>query len=479
VAAVVREALNETESDVLVFLPGAGEIHRVAGLLQSDCQTVRLFALHGTLPVDQQDAAIAPSPPGSRKVVLATSIAETSLTIEGVRVVVDAGLMRVPRFSPRTGMSRLETIRVSRASADQRRGRAGRVAPGICYRLWDAHEEHGLVPFNTPEILATDLAPLALDLAAAGVRDPRSLKWLDPPPEAPFAQARALLVELGALSRESRVASREMGGGTTEHGRRMAELPIHPRLAHMLLQGARLGEAAMAAELAALLGDRDILRRADGPTGGRAELPVDIGLRLDALRGTRVPDAAMDRAGAARARQEASVWIRTLRPVSPSLSDASRPTHSRTASPAAATPPAGFSSSTAAARAFPSTIRSRWRNGSWHSSWMMWAPTAECGSRRRSTRTMWQQSRRNARRLMRKSGGTQRPRVSSPGVSPAWVRSHSRSGRSPIPTRRSCGSHCSRESGRAASRRCRGASQAWRCGRGWPFSISPIQRGPM
>ena len=279
VAGLVREALDETEGDVLVFLPGAGEIHRVAEILRrTDEPTIRLYPLHGTLPSDQQDAAIAPSPRGTRKVVLATSIAETSLTIEGVRVVVDAGLMRVSRFSPRTGMSRLETIRVTRASADQRRGRAGRTAPGVCYRMWDAHEEHGLVPFNTPEILATDLAPLALDLAAAGVRDPLELAWLDPPPAAPFAQASLLLAELGALSRESRVAGREMAiGKITEHGRRMAELPTHPRLAHMLIEGARRGAREQAAELAALLGDRDILRRNDGRTEGRTEqLPVDI-----------------------------------------------------------------------------------------------------------------------------------------------------------------------------------------------------------
>ena len=184
VASVVHEALEDTEGDVLVFLPGAGEINRVAGLLRLSGPEVtrdppiRLFLLHGSLPAEQQDEAIAPSRPGTRKVVLATPIAETSLTIEGVRVVIDAGLTRVPRFSPRTGMGRLETIRVSRASADQRRGRAGRTAPGVCYRMWDAHEDRGLVPFNTPEILATDLAPLALDLAAAGVRDPKELAWL-------------------------------------------------------------------------------------------------------------------------------------------------------------------------------------------------------------------------------------------------------------------------------------------------------------
>jgi ATP-dependent helicase HrpB len=310
VAAVVHESLEETDGDILVFLPGAGEINRIADSVRlSDFPTTRLHRLHGTLPAEQQDQAIAPSPAGSRKIVLATSIAETSLTVEGVRVVVDAGLMRVPRFLPRTGMSRLETIRVTRASADQRRGRAGRTAPGVCYRMWDANEERGLVPFNTPEILATDLAPLALDLAAAGVRNPEELAWLDPPPAGALAQAQELLADLGAL-----------GPQITEHGKRMAALPTHPRLAHMLLEGARLGDLQTAAELAALLSDRDILRRkslpraerGDGMTGGRKELPVDILLRLEALRSVRSSEFEIDRNGLSRAREEASALKRLL-----------------------------------------------------------------------------------------------------------------------------------------------------------------------
>ncbi|HKP29580.1 MAG TPA: ATP-dependent helicase HrpB [Gemmatimonadales bacterium] len=312
VANMIHEALEETEGDILVFLPGAGEIERVAGSVRrSDSQTIRLFRLHGSLPAEQQDEAIAPSRPGTRKIVLATSIAETSLTIEGVRVVVDAGLMRVPRFSPRTGMSRLETIRVTRASADQRRGRAGRTAPGVCYRLWDANEERGLVPFNTPEILATDLAPLALDLAVAGVRDPLELAWLDPPPSGAYEQARALLTDLGALSHETRPRQ------ITAHGKRMAQLPTHPRLAHMLLEGARLGDAQTAADLAALLSDRDVLRRAGGQTDGRADLPVDVTVRLEALRGARIAGVELDPAGASRARQE-SAALKALLPAGPS-----------------------------------------------------------------------------------------------------------------------------------------------------------------
>ena len=312
VASVVHGALEDTEGDVLVFLPGAGEINRVAGLLRLSGPEVtrdppiRLFLLHGSLPAEQQDEAIAPSRPGTRKVVLATPIAETSLTIEGVRVVIDAGLTRVPRFSPRTGMGRLETIRVSRASADQRRGRAGRTAPGVCYRMWDAHEDRGLVPFNTPEILATDLAPLALDLAAAGVRDPKELAWLDAPPPAAFEQARDLLADLGAIGQQ-----------ITEHGKRMAGLPIHPRLAHMLLEGARLGGASTATDLAALLSDRDIVRRTGGKPGGRDNLPVDVTIRLDVLRGTRIPGVEIDAASSSRAKQESSS-LRALLPDVPS-----------------------------------------------------------------------------------------------------------------------------------------------------------------
>jgi ATP-dependent helicase HrpB len=222
-----------------------------------------------------------------------------------VRVVIDAGLMRVPRFSPRTGMSRLQTVRVTRASADQRRGRAGRTAPGVCYRLWSAPEEHGLVPFNTPEILVSDLAPLALDLAAAGVRHPEELRWLDPPPAPPWTQAVALLQWLGATDAE---------GGITTHGRRMAALPVHPRLAHMLLEARHLGLTGLAADLVALLADRDLARRADGPTGGRTVLPsVDIRLRIDALhRGRGVPGFEVDAGALRRAQAEAREWRKRL-----------------------------------------------------------------------------------------------------------------------------------------------------------------------
>ena len=304
VASVVREAIQSETGDVLVFLPGAAEIRRVAGMFEPSSlpASVRVIPLHGTLPLDQQDAAIAPSPPGRRKVVLATSIAETSLTIEGVRVVIDSGAMRVPRFSPRSGMTRLETVRVSRASADQRRGRAGRTGPGIAYRLWGEHEDAGLVPHSSPEMLEADLAPLALMLAEAGVTDPSELAWLDAPPVAAYAQARELLVQLEALDETFRI---------TPHGRRMAALPMHPRLAHMLL-AAPPELAALACDIAALIGERDVVRR-DGDFGD-----ADLRLRVELLRGRSgerdmIHGLAVDRDAVRRAREQAREWRSMIR----------------------------------------------------------------------------------------------------------------------------------------------------------------------
>ncbi|OPA79484.1 ATP-dependent helicase HrpB, partial [Paenibacillus selenitireducens] len=228
VAAAIMQAMQQDEGDALVFLPGAGEIRRTAALLDERLKgtgmQVRIAPLYGSLSQEEQDAAIAPSTTGERKVVLATSIAETSLTVEGVRIVIDSGWMRVPRFSPRTGMMRLETIRVSRASADQRRGRAGRVAPGVCYRLWTAEEDRHLAARTAPEMLEADLASLVLELAAWGA-EPDALRWLDAPPAPAVAQARELLRQLGAL---------DARGAVTAHGRSLAALPLHPRLAHML-----------------------------------------------------------------------------------------------------------------------------------------------------------------------------------------------------------------------------------------------------
>ena len=270
-ARTVRKALaREPEGDVLVFLPGAGEIRRTAALLGDVAADV--YPLFGSLPQDEQDRAIAPSESARRKVVLSTDIAETSLTIEGVRIVIDSGLMRVPRFSPRSGMTRLATIPVSRASADQRRGRAGRIGPGLCYRLWTELDHQHLRPHSPPEIAEADLAPLALELARWGARDPLDLRWMDPPPAAAFAQARDLLQHLGALDGD---------GGITDHGRDMAEIGLHPRLAHLILSGVTLGQGRLACEVAALLSERDIFRGAGGPPD------ADLRLRVQALHDLR------------------------------------------------------------------------------------------------------------------------------------------------------------------------------------------------
>src|SRR5262245_23318836 len=267
VASTVRRALAEEAGSALVFLPGVGEIRRVEERLDLGA-TVDVAPLYGDLSPADQDRAIAPSPEGRRKVVLATSIAETSLTIEGVRIVVDSGLMRVPRFSPRSGMTRLETVRVSQASADQRRGRAGRLEPGVCYRLWPEEAQRGLLPFTPPEILDADLAPLALELALWGA-DEAALPWLTPPPIASLATARALLADLGAL---------DSSGAITPHGRAMARLGQHPRLAHLVLKGRALGQGWIAALLAAILSERDFLRLPPGQRDVDLRHRVDIAL---------------------------------------------------------------------------------------------------------------------------------------------------------------------------------------------------------
>jgi len=272
VAETVMDALAEEEGDVLVFLPGAAEIRRTAERLEDRLPAdTTVHQLFGALPRAEQDRAIRPSPPGRRKVVLATSIAETSLTIEGVRVVVDSGRMRIPRFDPGTGMTRLETVRVTRDSADQRRGRAGRIEPGVCYRLWTEGEHRGLVPARAPEIADADLAPLALELATWGA-DPDDLGWLTEPPEAALAQARELLYELDAVDAD---------GVVTDHGRAMARIGAHPRLTHLLIRGREEGLGGLAADLAALLNNRDILR-------GKGRAPdADLRLRVEALHRAR------------------------------------------------------------------------------------------------------------------------------------------------------------------------------------------------
>jgi ATP-dependent helicase HrpB len=269
VADVVRRAIREETGDVLVFLPGQREIRRVESLLteRSLPDTVSVHALYGDAGAEQQEAALAPAPNGTRKVILSTSIAETSLTIDGVRVVVDSGLARSARFDPRRGMSGLVTIPVSRAVADQRRGRAGRQGPGACYRLWTERQHGMLQPYPVPEIMTTDLAPLALDLARWGAPRGESLRFIDPPPPAHLAQARELLENLDALDEQGRL---------TPHGRAMADLPVHPRLAHMILRSGERGLCALACDVAALLEDRDLLR-------GKANTDIDLAARWHAL----------------------------------------------------------------------------------------------------------------------------------------------------------------------------------------------------
>ncbi len=250
VAAATLRALREHQGSALVFLPGQGEItrtaERLAGRLPAD---IDLAPLYGQLTPAEQDRAIQPAPPGRRKVVLATSIAETSLTIEGIRIVIDSGFRRIPVYEPATGLTTLATARVSRAGADQRRGRAGRTEAGICIRLWNEGQTAALAPFETPEILAADLSGLMLDLAAWGVADPKALAFLDPPPAPAWAEAKALLTRLDAI---------DASGGLTSDGKALARLPLHPRLAHMVLAGAADGDAIGAAELAVMIGERGL-----------------------------------------------------------------------------------------------------------------------------------------------------------------------------------------------------------------------------
>jgi len=266
----VLRALREQTGDILAFLPGRGEIRRVCGLLEADsaCASVRLCPLYGDLPLADQQRAIQPDPQGRRKVVLATSIAETSLTIEGITAVVDAGWARLPRFEPRSGLSRLDTVRVAADSAEQRAGRAGRLSPGACYRLWSTATQQTLRPHRTPEILEADLAPLALELAQWGVSDAAELAWLDPPPAGALDQARELLADLEALDSQGRI---------TASGRQLAALPLHPRLAHLLQRGVDLGLGELACDVAALLEERDILRGEEGAGS-------DLTTRVEALK---------------------------------------------------------------------------------------------------------------------------------------------------------------------------------------------------
>lgn len=270
VAKAIRKAIYENQGDILAFLPGSGEIRRCAELLGAENLPVVLYPLYGDLSFKKQQEAILPHPEGRRKVVLATSIAETSLTIEGVSIVVDGGYSRVPRFDPRSGFTRLETIRVTRDAADQRAGRAGRLGPGICYRLWSQGSHGALVANRNPEILDADLAPLMLELAQWGISQISDLTWVTPPPAGAVSQAFELLEALGAVQ----------GSVITERGREMLRLPTHPRIGHMLIEASHAGQddegaLALATDIAAILEERDPLTKGAG---------ADLSLRVEVLR---------------------------------------------------------------------------------------------------------------------------------------------------------------------------------------------------
>ncbi len=287
VADAVSRALRADTGSLLVFLPGAAEIRRTETQLKERVAeaNVDIVTLFGALDAREQDRAISPAPAGRRKVVLATSIAETSLTIEGVRVVIDSGLARVPRYEPDVGLTRLETVRVSRAAADQRRGRAGRTEPGVCYRLWDEPQTGSLEPYTRPEILSADLSSFVLDLAQWGTADPTTLAFLDSPPAAALNEAKALLAELGAI---------DVAGRITEEGRKLRALPLPPRLARMVVDAGAEGASALAAAIAAVLTERGL--------GGD---DADLRHRLDQFRRDRSRRAEEARAMVKR-------WVDTL-----------------------------------------------------------------------------------------------------------------------------------------------------------------------
>ncbi len=282
-ARAIRGHLADARGGILAFLPGEAEIRRTEETLRESSlpAQVKVLPLYGAMALADQDAVLKPYADGTRKVVLATTIAETSLTIDGIDMVIDSGLKRAPRFDPATGMTALATVRVSQASADQRRGRAGRQGPGICVRLWPEQEMRALKVHDEPEILIADLAPLVLELANWGVSDPASLRFLDHPPQAAIAQARDLLTALDAIDAK---------GAVTTMGRLMAKMPLHPRLAHMIARGKELEAGALAADLAALLSERDLLGRDAG---------VDIGERLAALRRGSINKSLRERIRAA------------------------------------------------------------------------------------------------------------------------------------------------------------------------------------
>ena len=264
----VIQAVKQHDGDTLVFLPGQGEIKKCEDILKKELRGFRIHPLYGQLPQHKQFAAIMPDRSGKRKVVLATSIAETSLTIEGIKIVIDSGFGRKSKFDPRSGLSRLHTVQISKDSADQRAGRAGRLSAGVCYRMWSKATDLRLEEHRTPEILEVDLSSLVLDLIQWGINDPDQLTWLTPPPKGTMEQARQTLIQLGAIQ----------DGKITEHGQRMHALPCHPRIAHMLLMAEEHDQLALATDLAALLEERDPMPRDSG---------IDINLRVEVLRRQR------------------------------------------------------------------------------------------------------------------------------------------------------------------------------------------------
>lgn len=267
-AQTVLKATRENDGDILVFLPGEGEIKKCETLLRNERLGISIHPLYGKLSQGKQRAAILPDREGKRKIILATSIAETSLTIEGVKVVVDCGFARTSRFDPRSGLSRLETVQISKDSADQRTGRAGRLEPGVCYRMWTQATHAHLAEHRTPEILETDLADLVLDMAQWGIIDPAQLTWLTPPPKGALSQASEMLHQIDAME----------NGRITSHGKALHRLPCHPRIAHMLIEAKESGYLSLATDLAAVLEERDPLGREAG---------IDINLRIEALRKQR------------------------------------------------------------------------------------------------------------------------------------------------------------------------------------------------
>jgi ATP-dependent helicase HrpB len=358
-ADTIATALRADPGSVLAFLPGAAEIRRTQNFLGERVHdpAVEIVPLFGALDAAVQDRAIAPAPKGSRKVVLATSIAETSLTIEGVRIVVDCGLARVPRYEPDIGLTRLETVRASRAAVDQRRGRAGRTEPGVCYRLWDEPQTASLAAYTQPEILSADLSSLVLDLAQWGVRDPATLAFLDPPPVPALKEANSLLLELGALDDDGRI---------TAEGKSLRALALPPRLARMIVDSHRLGAGEEAAEIAAILTERGL--------GGDS---VDLDVRLDQFRRDRSPRASSARSLAQRWAQQVAALSSpsplagegrgegATRAVSPGLTPFPRPSPQGGGEPyQSRTPNAELSTGVMLALAFPDRVARNRGNGS-------------------------------------------------------------------------------------------------------------------